>query len=97
MNIQQLFEEYEEMNEVLAVECINEFKETVEDIRQEEYRNDINFIRMAKDGLFDVFLAISKFKKFDTTELREQIFEIQEFLKEKNAEAVLKVQFDFYD
>nr|CAH2570310.1 unnamed protein product [uncultured archaeal virus] len=90
-----LFEEYEEMNETLAIECINEFKETVEDLKQEKYRNHPDYVRIAKDDLFDVLLAISKIKKFDTTELREQIFKVQEFLKEKNVDAVLKVQLDF--
>jgi len=94
MNIQQLLEEYEELTEVEAVESISTFKEIIDDLGQEEYRNDINYINITKDGLFDVFLAISKFKKLLTVELREKIVEAQNFLKEEN---VLKVQFDFYD
>lgn len=94
MNIQQLIEEYEELTEVESVKSINTFKEIVRDLEQEEYQNDINYISITKDSLFDVFLAITKFKKLLTSDLREEIKEAQNFLKDEN---VLKVQFDFYD
>lgn len=94
MNIQQLLEEYEELSELEAIKSISTFKEIIEDLEQEKYQNDINYINITKDSLFDVFLAISKFKKLLTTELREDIKQSQNFLKEKN---FLIVQFDFYD